>query len=80
MVWGGVSESDLMPSGIYTAAELAQSIYNMEENLVKGWQGDKKGLKQFDKLTASSGRHELTMYTHASDSAPMQASCGHLQY
>ena len=42
VVWGGVSESDLMPSCIYTAAELAQSIYNMKENLVEGWQGDKK--------------------------------------
>jgi len=34
-------------------AELAQRIYNMEENLVMGWHEDKKGLKQFDKLTAT---------------------------
>ena len=48
-----LTRSDLIPSCIYMAAELAQRVYNMEENLVMGWHEDKKGLKQFDKLTAT---------------------------
>ena len=80
VVWGGVSESDLMPSCIYTAAELAQSIYNMKENLVEGWQGDKKVWSNSTNWQLALEDMNWQCIQHASDSAPMQASCGHLQY